>query len=57
MDGGREPRLDWRDMRPLDIQPIGEELAIKWDDGSESFVPLRSSDGIVPVPVVRGKWM
>jgi len=27
-------------MRPLDIQRIGEELAIKWADGRESFVPL-----------------
>jgi DUF971 family protein len=27
-------------MRPVDIQAIGEELAIKWDDGSESFLPL-----------------
>jgi DUF971 family protein len=27
-------------MRPLDIQPIGDQLAIKWDDGSESFVSL-----------------
>src|SRR5205085_7570382 len=27
-------------MRPLDLQQIGEELAIKWDDGSESFVTL-----------------
>ena len=27
-------------MRPADIQQIGEELAIKWDDGSESFVSL-----------------
>lgn len=27
-------------MRPLDIQVIGTELAIKWDDGRESFVPL-----------------
>ena len=27
-------------MRPLDIQPIGQELAIKWEDGSESFIPL-----------------
>ena len=25
-------------MRPLDLQPIGEELAIKWDDGTESFI-------------------
>lgn len=27
-------------MRPADIQIIGEELAIKWDDGSESFLRL-----------------
>ena len=27
-------------MRPIDIQQIGEELAIKWDDGSESFIGL-----------------
>jgi DUF971 family protein len=27
-------------MQPLDIQPIGQDLAIKWEDGSESFIPL-----------------
>ena len=27
-------------MRPADIQPIGDELAIKWADGTESYVPL-----------------
>src|SRR5262252_4920092 len=27
-------------VRPKDIQQIGQELAIKWEDGSESFVPL-----------------
>ena len=27
-------------MKPLDLQPIGNELAIKWEDGSESFIPL-----------------
>ena len=29
-------------MRQLDIQTIGHELAIKWDDGSESFIPLEN---------------
>jgi DUF971 family protein len=29
-----------RVMRPVDIQIIGQELAIKWDDGSELFVGL-----------------
>ena len=27
-------------MQPVDIQTIGEELAVKWSDGGESFVPL-----------------
>jgi len=27
-------------MRPADIQQIGDELAIKWDDGGESYVRL-----------------
>jgi DUF971 family protein len=25
-------------MRPADIRPIGGELAIKWDDGTESYI-------------------
>jgi DUF971 family protein len=29
-------------MRPLEIQQIGRELAIKWDDGGESFIPLET---------------
>ena len=27
-------------MRPADLQQIGAELAIKWEDGEESFIPL-----------------
>src|SRR5688572_10469553 len=27
-------------MRPADIQQIGNELAIKWEDQSEDFIPL-----------------
>jgi DUF971 family protein len=27
-------------MRPADLQHIGGELAIKWPDGTESFIPL-----------------
>jgi DUF971 family protein len=27
-------------MRPTDLQVIGEELAVKWDDGSESYFAL-----------------
>jgi DUF971 family protein len=29
-------------MQPLDLQTIGNELAIKWDDGRESFIPLET---------------
>jgi DUF971 family protein len=25
-------------MRPIDMQAIGDELAIKWDDDTESFI-------------------
>lgn len=27
-------------MRPADVQQIGAELAIKWQDGTESFISL-----------------
>jgi DUF971 family protein len=27
-------------MRAKDIQQIGNELAIRWEDGGESFIPL-----------------
>ncbi len=27
-------------MKPVDIEQIGEELAVKWDDGREDFIPL-----------------
>jgi DUF971 family protein len=27
-------------MRPVDIQQIGDELALRWSDGSETYVKL-----------------
>jgi DUF971 family protein len=27
-------------VKPAQLQPIGNELAIKWDDGSETYIPL-----------------
>lgn len=27
-------------MQPVDIQQIGAELAIRWDDGLETYLPL-----------------
>lgn len=29
-------------MRPADLQLIGAELAVKWQDGRESFIPLET---------------
>jgi DUF971 family protein len=29
-------------MRPVDLQQIGAELAIKWEDGTESFIALEA---------------
>ncbi len=42
-------------MRPLEIQPIGEELAIKWDDGSESFVSLEKLRRACPCAGCKGE--
>jgi len=42
-------------MRPLDIQPIGEELAIKWEDGSESYVNLEKLRRHCPCAGCKGE--
>jgi len=56
MDAGRPLELDSiRCMRPLDIQTIGEELAIKWDDGAESFVPLEKLRRHCPCAGCKGE--
>ena len=42
-------------MRPLDIQTIGEELAVKWDDGSESFIRLETLRRACPCAGCKGE--
>jgi DUF971 family protein len=42
-------------MRPLDIQQIGEEIAIKWEDGSESFVRLEKLRRHCPCAGCKGE--
>jgi DUF971 family protein len=42
-------------MKPLDIQPIGIELAIKWDDGSEDFIPLEKLRRACPCAGCKGE--
>ncbi len=42
-------------MRPADVQQIGEELAIKWEDGSESFIPLERLRRACPCAECKGE--
>lgn len=42
-------------MRPVDIQVIGEELAIKWADQSESFIPLQKLRRACPCAGCKGE--
>ena len=42
-------------VKPVDIQVIGEELAIKWDDGSESFVRLEVLRRACPCAGCKGE--
>ena len=42
-------------MKPSDIQVIGDELAIKWDDGGESFVRLAKLRKACPCASCRGE--
>jgi DUF971 family protein len=42
-------------MRPVDVQPIGNELAIKWDDGSETFIPLEKLRRACPCAGCQGE--
>ena len=42
-------------MRPLDIQRIGNELAVKWDDGMESFIGLEKLRRACPCAGCKGE--
>jgi DUF971 family protein len=42
-------------MRPLDIQQIGNELAVKWVDGGESFIPLEKLRRACPCAGCKGE--
>ena len=42
-------------MQPLDIQQIGNELAIKWPDGEESFLPLENVRRACPCAGCKGE--
>ena len=42
-------------MRPAEIQQIGNELAVKWDDGTESFVTLERLRRACPCAGCKGE--
>jgi DUF971 family protein len=42
-------------MHPLDLQIVGHELAIKWDDGSEQFVSLEQLRRACPCAGCKGE--
>ena len=42
-------------MQPLDIQVVGEELAIKWDDASESYLSLEQLRRQCPCATCQGE--
>ncbi len=42
-------------MKPLDVQPIGDELAIKWEDGTEQFIPLKLLRQACPCADCKGE--
>src|SRR5437867_6985106 len=44
-----------RAMRPTDIQQVGDELAVKWDDGSESYVKLEKLRRHCPCAGCKGE--
>ena len=42
-------------MQPDDIQQIGNELAVKWPDGTESFIPLENLRRACPCAGCKGE--
>ncbi len=42
-------------MRPTDIQQVGDDLAVKWDDGTESFIPVTKLRRACPCAGCKGE--
>jgi len=42
-------------LKPLDLQQIGNELAVKWNDGSEGFVALEQLRRACPCAGCKGE--
>lgn len=42
-------------MKPVSLEAIGQELAIKWDDGSETYIPLEKLRRACPCAGCKGE--
>jgi len=42
-------------MRPIDMQQIGRELAVKWQDGTEDFIALEKLRRACPCAGCKGE--
>lgn len=42
-------------MRPVDLQAIGTDLAIRWEGGHESYIPLRVLRQACPCASCKGE--
>ena|SRR5947209_6771493 len=42
-------------MQPIDIQVIGNELAVKWEDGSENYILLEKLRRFCPCAGCKGE--
>jgi DUF971 family protein len=42
-------------MQPLDLQIIGNELAIKWQDGTENYISLEKLRRLCPCAGCKGE--
>jgi DUF971 family protein len=54
LDGAPRPGLNGT-VKPVDLQTIGDELAVKWDDGAEGFVPLEKLRRACPCAACKGE--
>jgi len=51
----RSTRVQCSEMRPVDIQQIGREVAIKWDDGGEDYISLEGLRRACPCAGCKGE--
>ena len=42
-------------LQLIDLQQIGDEVAVKWDDGTESFIPLEKLRRSCPCAGCKGE--